>query len=69
MIKRYDYMVLPDHERTVTLNGSITEIKFETPNLENSAPGYFIKLETIQDKKEQSSNNGKLTKSVKQSYF
>lgn len=73
---RYDYLVQARNSEPATYNGIIQEIKFETPNLENPAPGWFIKLETINDKKEQNINTGgggggggRITKSMKQSSF
>ena len=49
----------------------MTEIHFETPNLENNNPGYFVRLETIveNNRDKAQGGNAKISKNVKQQSF
>lgn len=44
----------------------MNEINFETPNIDNPSPGYFIRLETLLDK---TTGVAKIQKTLKQGSF
>ena len=46
--KTYDYQIIPSQTRQhVTFLCYMVEIHFDTPNLENPNPGFYIRLESI----------------------
>lgn len=44
---QYEYRVVPLTSKTSNFQCNMVEIHFETPNLDNPNPGYYIRLETI----------------------
>ena len=43
----WEYKVEPMNNKTANFQCYINEINFETPNIDNPSPGYYIKLETL----------------------
>lgn len=48
-LSSYDYKIIQSNKSS-NFQCNMIEIHFETQNLDNPNPGYYIRLETIQDK-------------------
>lgn len=62
----YDYKVVPKSGKSVNFQCVVTEIHFDTQNLDNPNAGYFIKFETLTEKQ---SGTAKIAKNIKQGSF
>jgi hypothetical protein len=49
-LSQYDYQVVPSQSKQATFQCNMLDIHFDTPGVDNQTPGYYIRLESIQDK-------------------
>ena len=64
-ISQFNYKIVASN-KTANFQCNMIEIHFETQNLENPNPGYYIRLETLQDKQ---TGVAKIQKTLKQGAF
>lgn len=64
-IMNYDYKIVQS-TRSGNFQCNMVEIHFETQNIDNPNPGYYVRLETVQDKQQ---GIVKIQKALKQSAF
>ena len=64
---------MPRSDKKANFNCFMVDIHFDSQNLENPNPGYYIRLETSSEQKEKGSGGGggnaKIQKTLKQSAF
>lgn len=75
-LSHYDYQIIPSSTRQGTFQCNMLDIHFDTPGLEHQTPGYYIRLESLQDKQGGGAGGGggvgviaKVNKMMKQGAF